>query len=315
MTARSASIALLQIHACVLLWGFTAILGKLISLPALPLVWWRMAAVSSVLALLPHVRRHWATMPPRLRWIYAGIGAVVALHWVTFYATVKMSNASVAATCIAFAPAFLAVVEPVVARRRFRARELMLGVAIVPGVVLVLGGVPSGMYRGVAVGTVSALLVSVFGALNKRYIHGSKSPLAITGLELGGGALLLTVVMVLRPHQGPIFPLPDARDAALLAVLCGACTLLPFALSLVALRHLSAFAAQLAVNLEPVYAVLLAIPLLGEHHALAPSFYVGLLWTVAIVAAPVVSNRYEMAGPRLRPPRGPRHDRRVRRSE
>jgi drug/metabolite transporter (DMT)-like permease len=280
---RSTSVAYLQIHVCVLLWGFTAILGKLITLPALPLVWWRTVVVSCLLALLPHVRRHWVRMPRRLRLIYAGIGAIVALHWVTFYATVKLSNASVAATCIAFAPAFLAIVEPLVAGRRFRVRELLHGVAIVPGVVLVLGGVPAGMQRGIAVGTLSALFVAVFGSLNKRYIDHSPSPLAITGLEIGGGALLLTFFMLLRPHTGPTFPVPDAHDAALLGVLCLACTLLPFSLSLVALRHLSAFAAQLAVNLEPIYAVVLAIPLLGEHHVLAPSFYLGLFWTVAIV--------------------------------
>jgi drug/metabolite transporter (DMT)-like permease len=297
--AASASVAYLQIHLCVFLWGFTAILGKLITLDALPLVWWRMVAVSCVLALLPHVRRHWAKMPPRVLLIYAGIGSLVALHWVTFYATVKLANASVAATCIAFAPAFLAVVEPFVAGRRFRVRELLLGVAILPGVVLVLGGVPAGMYRGVAVGALSALLVATFGALNKRYLDRSPSPLAITGLELGAGALLLTLVMVLRPHTGPAFPVPGARDAALLGVLAAACTLLPFSLSLVALRHLSAFAAQLAVNLEPIYAALLAIPLLGEHHVLAPSFYVGLLWTVAIVALqPILAVRARpAAGP------------------
>ncbi|RZA22112.1 MAG: EamA family transporter, partial [Lysobacteraceae bacterium] len=95
--------ALWQIHLCVLLWGFTAILGKLITLPALPLVWWRMLIVVAVLALLPKVWRGIRAMPARTRWAYAGIGALVALHWLTFYGAIKLSNASVAATCIAFA--------------------------------------------------------------------------------------------------------------------------------------------------------------------------------------------------------------------
>jgi len=101
MSNRDTTRALWQIHLCVLLWGFTAILGKLITLPALPLVWWRMLIVVAALALLPRVWRGVRAMPLRTRWAYAGIGALVALHWLTFYGAIKLSNASVAATCIA----------------------------------------------------------------------------------------------------------------------------------------------------------------------------------------------------------------------
>jgi len=276
--------AQIQIHACVLLWGFTAILGKLISLAALPLVWWRMLIVTAVLALVPRAWRAWRSMPPRLVAAYAGIGAIVALHWLTFYGAIKLANASVAATCMALGPVFLAVVEPPIARRRFDPRELVLGMAVVPGVALVMGGVPAGMRLGIAVGAISAFLVAIFGALNKRLVEHA-DPLAVTGIELGAGAALLTVIAPLVPHAGPAFPLPDARDAALLAALALGCTLLPFTLSLVALRHLSAFGAQLAINLEPVYAILIATAFLGEHRELEPGFYVG----VAIILGAVLA--------------------------
>ena len=143
--------AQLQIHFCVLLWGVTAILGKLITLPALPLVWWRMLLVVAALALIPRVWRGLRALPARLVLAYAGIGVLVALHWLTFYGAIKLANASVAATCIALAPVFTAVIEPWVARRPFRPRELALGVAVLPGVALVVGGVPDGMRLGVAV--------------------------------------------------------------------------------------------------------------------------------------------------------------------
>src|SRR5690242_12764861 len=103
--------ALLQIHFCVLLWGVTAILGKLISLPALPLVWWRMLFVVVALMLLPRVWRGLRALTARLLLAYAGVGALVALHWLTFYGAIKLANASVAATCIALAPAFTSLVE------------------------------------------------------------------------------------------------------------------------------------------------------------------------------------------------------------
>src|SRR3970040_1072730 len=108
-----------QIHFCVLLWGFTAILGKLIALPALPLVWWRMLIVVTVLALVPRVWGALRAMRARLRFAYAGIGVLVALHWLTFYGAIKLANASVAATCIALATVFTSLVEPGLTRTRF----------------------------------------------------------------------------------------------------------------------------------------------------------------------------------------------------
>ncbi len=269
-----------QIHFCVLLWGFTAILGKLITLPALPLVWWRMLVVVAVLALLPRVWRGLRAMPPRLILAYAGIGVLVALHWLTFYGAIKLANASVAATCIALATVFTALLEPWLAGSRFARGELALGVAVLPGVALVVGGVPDGMRLGVAVGAASALLVAVFSSLNKRFVeHGDA--LTVTAIELGAGTIALTVLAPAMPWLFPAFAgnpfeLPDAQDVAWLLALALGCTLLPFALSLVALRHMSAFAAQLAVNLEPVYAIALAILLLGEQRELTPLFYAGV---------------------------------------
>jgi len=142
------------------------------------------------------------------------------------------------------------------------------------------------MHAGIAVGTLSALLVALFGTLNKRYVHEAE-PLTVTFVELGAGGLCLCLVAAttIFLHGGFVAAqwLPDARDAALLLTLALACTLLPFALSLAALRHMSAFAQQLAVNLEPVYAIVLAIALLGEQRELTPAFYAG----VAIILAAV----------------------------
>ncbi len=290
--------AQLQIHFCVLLWGFTAILGKLITLPALGLVWWRMLIVVALLLLMPRVWRGLRALPLRLVAIYAGIGVLVSLHWLTFYGAIKLANASVAATCIALAPVFLALVEPWIAGRRFDARELLLGVAVVPGVALVVGGVPAEMRLGVIVGVLSALLVAIFGALNKRYVEHS-DPLVVTGLELGAGALFLTVAAPLLQAGAGLaspFSLPGAHDAVLLLVLAVGCTLLPFALSLVALRRLSAFSAQLAVNLEPVYAIGLAVLLLGEQRELGGSFYLGVAIVLAAVFLyPLLSRRAPQA--------------------
>lgn len=288
---QPAAKARFQIHFCVLLWGFTAILGKQITLQALLLVWWRTLLVTSALLLVPKVWRGLKAMPARLRWAYAGIGVIVSLHWLTFYAAIKLSNASVGATCIALGPVFLAFIEPWIARRRFDPRELLIGIVVIPGVALVVGGVPVDMRLGIAVGTLSALLVAIFGSLNKRLVeHGD--PLTVTCIELGSGTLFLTLIAPFLPHTGPAFTLPGAHDAALLLVLSFGCTLLPFALALVALRQMSAFETQMVTNLEPVYAIVLAIVLLGEQRQLDTWFYLGVaVILTAVFAHPFLHRR------------------------
>lgn len=296
--------AQLQIHFCVLLWGFTAILGKLITLPALPLVWWRMLVVVVALAVLPTVWRGLRAMPLRTLLAYSGIGALVALHWLTFYGAVKLANASVAATCIALAPAFTSVIEPWLTRRPFSMRELAFGLAVLPGVALVVGGVPDGMRMGIAVGALSALLVAIFGSLNKHMVDGG-DPLTVTGVELGAGTLLLTLLAPLMPMLFPAFAgdllvVPSLHDGLLLLTLSLVCTLLPFALSLVALRHLSAYAVQLVTNLEPVYAILLAIVLLGEQRELTPLFYLGVaIILVAVFLHPLLDRNKRVRHPEV----------------
>lgn len=274
--------AYFQLHLCVLLWGFTAILGKLITLPAVALVWWRMTLVTLALLLVPRVWRGLMTLGPRLLGIYAGIGVVVALHWITFYGAIKLANASVAVTCLAVGPALTAIIEPLIARRPFVRQELVLGVAVIPGVMLVVGGIDASLRLGVAMGLFSALMVSVFATLNKRYIQDA-DPMVVTTVEIGAGMLLLTLLAPFFAAGGPAFPIPGLQDTLWLLVLAFGCTLLPFTLSLVALRHLSAFTTQLAVNLEPLYAIALAAVIFGEQRELSLGFYAGLTLILAVV--------------------------------
>ncbi len=287
--------AWLQIHLCVVLWGFTAILGKLITLEALPLVLWRMSMVALVLLALPAVLTSLRNMSIKLLGIYAGIGFLVCLHWLTFYGAIKLANASVAVTCIATVPVFLAVLEPVLAGRRFQASELLLGIMVLPGIVLVVGGTPATMNAGIVMGLISALFVALFAALNKRYVLKADA-LTVTAIEMAAGAatllllgLLYSMTDVLPAIPGiiespeDVFVLPRQNDVLWLLVLAFACTLLPFALSLVALRQLSAYASSLAINLEPLYAIALAALLLGEQQELSPGFYIGAALIMAVV--------------------------------
>jgi drug/metabolite transporter (DMT)-like permease len=287
--------ALLELHACVVLWGFTAILGKLITLPDAHLVWWRLLLVTLALACLPRMWRGLARIPPRLRAIYAGIGCVIALHWLAFYGAVKLANASVAATCMALAPVVTALIEPWLTGARFERHNLLLGILVIPGVALVVGGIPGSMHLGFWVGVASAILAAVFNSLNKRHL-GAHDAISVTGIELGAGFLLMALALPFLAAEGESFVIPGARDGAWLLVLAIVCTLIPFAVALRTLRHLSAFTSQLAVNLEPVYAIVIAVLFLGEARDLDGSFFLG----VAIVMAAVFGHGWlaqKMSGP------------------
>ena len=264
-----------QIHFCVLLWGFTAILGKLITLPAQVLVVWRMLLVSVLLAVLPRVWRGMRRLPPRLIAIYAGIGVIVALHWLTFYGAIKLANASVAVSCLALGSIFTAIIEPMLTGKPHARSEILLGLMVIPGVYLLIGGVPLSMHLGIAVGILSSLLTAVFATLNKRYVH-EADPESVTFIEMSVGALALAGASALYFGVDATFIRPDLYNFSLLLVLAILCTLLPFILSLHALRHISAFSTQLALNLEPVYAIVIAALWLKEYQELTPQFYVGV---------------------------------------
>jgi drug/metabolite transporter (DMT)-like permease len=278
---KSSTRAFFQIHFCIFLAGFTAILGKAITLPALPLVWWRMIIVVAALTMVPAFWNGLAKIQARSIAIYLGVGLIVAVHWLTFYASIKLSNASVAATCMAFTSLFIAFLEPFMIRRAFDPREIFFGLAIIPGVALLVGGTPAQMRTGLALGVLSAFLFAMFGILNKRFIERGAA-LTITGIEMAAGAVCLSIIGPAIP-LGPVFVMPDRRDAALLLTLALACTLLPFALSLVALKHLTAFTTALVLNMEPVYAIVLAILIFREQQQLSPGFYAGVVIILAVV--------------------------------
>jgi drug/metabolite transporter (DMT)-like permease len=276
--------ALGQLHACVLLWGFTAILGKLITLPTSALVVWRMGLAAAMLALLPQAWRGIRAMGAGQAAMLAGIGTVIAVHWLAFYGSIRLANASVAVACVALGSVFAAIIEPWITGRAHRRSELLLGLLVLPGVLLLVGGVPLDMRPGIAVGVLAALLAALFAALNKRHATGASVEgvallqMAVGGLALAsGGALAFGAADTLR--------WPSAPDLGWLLALAAACTVLPMLLWLRALPHISAFTTQLALNLEPVYAIILAALWFREYEQLTPLFYLGASMVLLTVFA------------------------------
>lgn len=280
--------AYLELHLAVFLWGFTAILGDLIQLSALTLVWWRVLLTSLSLIFFVRLGRIVREVGARRFWLLAAIGVIVALHWVTFYGSIKLANASIALICMATTSLFSSVFEPLIVKRPFQWHELLLGVFILPGIYLVVDGAETNMYLGIGVGLLSAALVSIFTSLNKKYIE-SSNPARITFIELGAATIFLTPF--LYPLGGDKF-WPSTLDWSYLLILALLCTTLTFFLSLRALSRLSAFASNLTVNLEPVYGILLAYFLLDDARELSPTFYWGALLIVIAVFSYSAIDRY-----------------------
>lgn len=279
--------AYLELHLAVLLFGLTAILGDLIQLTALVLVWWRVLLTSG--SLLPFVKPRYLLrdlgQPLLLR--FMGIGVLVALHWLTFYGAIKLSNASICLICMATTSFFTAFLEPIIVKRPFRWYEMALGLLIIPGMVLVVNNIKAGMIWGVIAGLASAFLAATFATFNKKYLA-DVHPSRVTFVELGSAWLFLSVVLLVflltGLNIGTWWP-ASSSDWIYLLILAFLCTNLAYTLNLRALRYLSAFAANLTVNLEPVYGIILAWLLLNEQEDVDPGFY----WGVAIILLAVFS--------------------------
>lgn len=284
--------AFLELHLAVFLFGFTAILGKLISLPALSLVWWRVFITFISLFFLVNAIRIFKTLPNKMIWAFVGIGFLVAIHWLTFYGSIKLSNASICLVCMATTSLFTSFLEPLILKRAVRLYEIFLGLLVIPGMVLVVSNVDVSMMPGIWAGLCSALLASVFSIFNKKLIHVA-SPMEITFLEIGSALLLISIVI-------PIFQIggndinfwPQKMDWFYLVILALLCTTFAYFLALRTLKHISAFAANLTVNLEPVYGILLAIVLLREDQELSFGFYMGVcIIMLAVFSYPFLSKR------------------------
>lgn len=269
--------AYIQLHVSVLLFGLTAILGALITLPALILVWWRLLLSCLGLLFIVNPRQALAQMPRSYRWQFVVIGILVALHWISFFAAIKLANASVALVCLATAPLFTAILEPYVMQKKHSPMELIFGLLLVPGMALVVNGVSADYLVGIAVGLISALLVSIFLVMGKRIVDTADAA-TISFVELSSALIFLTLLLPLYFYfsdAGMAF-MPIGVDWLYLAILSFFCTSFAYYIAQQALKKLSAFSINLTTNLEPIYGILLAYWVLQEHRDLGLSFYYGV---------------------------------------
>ena len=263
-------------HIAVFLAGFTAILGKLITLNEGLLVWFRLLITVSTLGIMLYYQKRIKTIPWGDMLKIFGVGVIVALHWVTFYGSVKYGNVSVALVCFSATGFFTAFFEPMILRRKLSVIEIGLGMMAIAGIYIIFDFHPQ--YKlGIIFGILSAMGSALFPIFNKRLLV-VYEPKTLTLYELGGGLLALTVLVPLYLLKFPAsYYVPTATDWLWLFVLAWLCTVLSFDLQLNALKKVSAFTANLTYNLEPVYGIILAFIFFKENENLHREFYLGVL--------------------------------------
>ena len=273
----------LELHFSVLLFGLTAILGDLIQLSSPILVWWRVLLTSVSFLFIVRLAKLFKEVSRKDILRFLGIGVIVALHWICFYGSIKLANASIAVLCMATASFFTSIIEPFFTQRKFIWLDFIFGILIVPGMFMIVNNTRLDMLPGIWVGLLAAALAATFATLNKKFIHTAR-PLQISFLEMFSAWIFISLLLpwlFTLPETGKF--LPSQWDWVYIIILSLLCTTLPYALAVRALNHVSAFASNMVINMEPVYGVILAWLILGDNEDLTPEFYIGTAMIILVV--------------------------------
>jgi len=273
--------ALLQLHGSVFIAGFTGLFGRLITYNEVDIVWYRMFFTTAILLVftgLPRLEFHKILK-------MAGCGALLGLHWMLFYASIKASNVSIGVVCFALVGFFTAILEPLFFHRRISGKEILISLITVAGILLIFSF--DSRYRyGIMIGVASSFVNALYLVINKKCIEGIKSR-TVLFYQMSGGligvSLIIPIYLAIFPAGQPVMIIPEGSN--LWWMLCHAlfCTVGMYLLQFMALKNLSAFTVNLTYNLEPCYSIIWAFLFFGESKELNFAFYLGIILVIASV--------------------------------
>lgn len=271
----------LHLHLIVFIWGFTAVLGKLISLQALDLVWFRMLFALVFMVAYILYKKESFRIPLN---IFKGLiiaGVVIALHWFTFYQAIKVSNISITLACLSTGAFFASILEPIFYKRKIIWYELFFGIIVIIGLAIIFN-VETKFKTGIFLAVTSAFLSALFSVINGKYAK-VYSPNIISFYELGGGLLFLTVYLLFTQKLTPEFLTISTDDFMWLIVLSSVCTAYAFSASVKVMKYLSPYTVMLTINLEPIYGIILALLVFNDKEKMSGEFYIGALIILSTV--------------------------------
>lgn len=282
----------------VFLWGFTAILGKLIESNAQALTFYRMLFAAIFLFIfIRFVKKESIKVSKKLFIQLSAIGGFMAFHWLCFFYSIKVSNVSIALSCLSLSTLFASILEPIIFKRKVDISEVVMGVVIVICMGLIFK--TEFQYKeGIFYGILTALFGTIFSVFNGK-IFGKTSSGNIIFYEIFSGFLILTAFLLL---SGQIFQINEisTRDLTLVILLASVFTAFPMLESVNLMKYISPFTLILTVNLEPVYGIILAFFIFGESEQMSPIFYgASLIMILAIIVNGILKSRKNAAAKKV----------------
>lgn len=264
---------LLTLHLMVIVLGFTGILGKLISsIETLHLVWYRMLIAFIILACFLYYKKQLFNISKKDFFSLIGIGIVVGLHWIFFFESIRVSTVSVAVICLSTSSLFSSFLEPIFFKRKILLYEVLFSIIVVIALTYVLDA-DTEYKLGYIYGILSAFLATLFTILNAKFIDKIDAS-KITMIEMLGGVFLITCILFFQTDN-TLFVLPSLEDLWYLLILGVICTAGVFVWMIEIMRHITPYSLIMAINLEPIYSIILALLIFGESEYMGESFYIG----------------------------------------
>lgn len=281
MQKDSVANSYVHLHLIVFIWGFTAVLGALISLEALPLVWYRMSFASVFIALYILSKKISLQLPIRtiLSFVFAGL--IISLHWLTFFKAIKESNISVTLACLSTGAFFTSLLEPLFYKRKIIAYEVLFGLIVIAGLYLIFQ-VQGNYVYGIVLALSSAFLSALFSVINGKFAM-QYNPTVISFYEILGGVLCLSLFLLITHGFTPTFFQLSGNDLFWLFILSSVCTAYAFIASVGVMKYLSPYTVMLTINLEPIYGIILALIVFNDKEKMSPQFYIGALIILSTV--------------------------------
>jgi len=270
-----------SLHLMVVILGLTGVLGKLITLNTTHLVWYRMLIAFMALFLFLAYKKQLFTISKKDFFGILGVGAIVTLHWLCFFQSIKVSTVSIAVICLATSSLFSALIEPIFFKRKLLLYEVVMGVVVFAALAYVLGAEMQYLY-GYLYGIMAAFLGTLFTLFNAKYIN-KVSASQITMIEMLAGVIIISSIFIFQ-QDFSIFNTPiSTPDFTYLIVLGILCTAMVFVWMTEIMRHITPFSLIMAINLEPIYSIILALIIFGESELMSTSFYIGSSIIIAVV--------------------------------
>ncbi len=271
---------LLILHFTVLIWGFTGVLGSLISTPALQLVWYRVLIAALTLVGYHLATRKSMVVPTADLLKFMGVGLLVGLHWVLFFQAIKVSTVSVTLVTLSSLTLFTAILEPLFYKRKLYTGDIIVGLIIIFGIYLIFK-FEFQYWLGIVLGLGAAACASIFSILNGKMVQ-KTSPSIITQYEMIGAFIGVTIVLLFTGKFDSHMIL-SSTDLVYLFLLGSVCTALAYVLGVAVMKELSAFTVALVTNMEPVYGIILAFFFIGSTEKMSLGFYAGAVLVLAAV--------------------------------